>query len=79
MYHPDSIFYLWTTERLMQWIDVVGPERTVLGSDLGQTNNPLPIEGIRALAQDLLDRGVREADLELMIKRNPAWLLGLDD
>jgi hypothetical protein len=79
MYHPDSIFYLWTTERLARWIDIVGPERTVLGSDLGQTNNPLPVEGMRALAQDLLDRGVREADLELMIKRNPAWLLGLEE
>ena len=62
----------------MQWIEIVGPERYGPGSDLGQTNN-LPVEGRRALAQDLLDRGVREADWPQMMKRQPGLAPGLED
>ena len=79
MYHPDSIFYEWDVDPLIRWIEAVGPDKTVLASDLGQKDNPLPVDGFRYIVGQLLDRGVREADVELMIKKNPAWLLGLDD
>jgi len=79
MYHPESIFYEFKMEQLIRWIELSGPERTLLCSDLGQKNNPLPVEAMRWAAGQLLDRGVREADLELMMKKNAAWLLGLED
>ncbi|HZD08997.1 MAG TPA: DUF6282 family protein, partial [Candidatus Limnocylindrales bacterium] len=47
MYHPESTFHFWDFDRLKRWIELVGPEHTLLGSDLGQKNNPLPIEGLR--------------------------------
>ncbi|GAA2176033.1 hypothetical protein GCM10009846_28250 [Agrococcus versicolor] len=75
MYDRDHIF---PAEQLVDWIRTVGPERTVLGSDLGQVGNPLPVEGYRRLLARLLELGVAEDDLATMIQRNPAHLIGLD-
>ena len=58
--------------------NLIGPEHTSLGSDLGQVNNPLPIEAYKQIVGNLLDSGVREKDIQLMIRDNPARLLGLD-
>ena len=63
---------------LLDWISFVGPERTSLGSDLGQVNNPLPIEAYKQIVGKLLDSGVKETDIQLMIRDNPARLIGLD-
>ena len=78
-HHPDHDFYTWSVERLVRWIDAIGPEYTVLATDLGQKGrvNPQPVAGLRYMVGQLLDRGIKERDLELMIKNNPAWLLGL--
>ena len=79
MYDEESTFYQdWTTVRLLDWISLVGPERSQLGSDLGQVDNPLPIEALRKISGRLLDAGVAEADLRRMIGGNQARLLGLD-
>jgi len=79
MYHPESTFHLWDFDRLLRWIHLVGPERTLLGSDLGQKNNPLPVEGLRFTVEKLLDKGVKEPEIEMMVKNNAATLLGLED
>ena len=63
---------------LLDWINRIGPGRTSLGSDLGQVNNPLPIEAYKQVVGNLLDSGVKEKDIQLMIRDNPARLLGLD-
>jgi hypothetical protein len=78
MYHPESTFHLWDFDRLLRWIEVVGPERTLLGSDLGQKNNPLPVEGLRFTVEKLLDKGVKEREIEMMVKKNASELLGLE-
>jgi hypothetical protein len=78
MYHPESTFHLWNFDRLKRWIQLVGPERTLLGSDLGQKNNPLPVEGLRYTVEKLLDIGVKEQEIELMIRKNAEGLLGLE-
>lgn len=75
MYAYDKIFPL---EVLLDWISAVGPERTTLGSDLGQVGNPLPVEGYRRLVERLLDAGISERDVQLMVRDNPARLIGLD-
>jgi predicted metal-dependent phosphotriesterase family hydrolase len=41
-------------------------------------NNPLPIEAYKQVVANLLDSGVREKDISLMIRDNPARLIGLD-
>jgi hypothetical protein len=53
-------------------------EHTQLGSDLGQRNNPLPVESYRKICGRLLDHGVSEADVHTMVADVPARLLGLD-
>jgi len=75
MYAFDKIYPL---EVLVEWIRAIGPEHTTLGSDLGQVGNPLPVEGYRRLVERLLDAGIGEADIRLMIRDNPARLIGLD-
>lgn len=75
MYAYDKIFPL---EVLVDWISTIGPEHTTLGSDLGQVNNPLPIEGYRRLIERLLDAGIGEDAIRLMVRDNPAKLIGLD-
>jgi len=79
MYDEESTFYQWELDVLLDWLKVVGPDRTQLGSDLGQQNNPLPVESYRKVVGRLLGAGVGEEDLRRMVVDNPARLLGIDD
>jgi hypothetical protein len=63
---------------LLDWINLIGPERTSIGSDLGQVGNPLPIDAYKDVVGKLLDSGISEKDIRLMIRDNPARLIGLD-
>lgn len=78
MYDDESEFYHWDLHKLKGWIDAVGADRTSIGSDLGQTNNPLPIESFKKMLSGLHDLGVSETDLRKMVRDNPARLLGLN-
>ena len=77
MYDEESSFYHWDLDTLVAWVEAVGPERSTLGSDLGQMNNPLPTESFRKIVGKLLDRGLREDDVRRMVRDNPAELLGV--
>ncbi|MCK5553080.1 MAG: hypothetical protein KAJ09_08045, partial [Deltaproteobacteria bacterium] len=55
----------------------VGPESTILATDLGQVDNPSPIDGLRMFLDRLLQSGIPEKDLEVMVKKNPKHLLGI--
>ncbi len=63
-------------DRLVGWIRRVGAERTVISSDLGQRTSPLPGDSFRRVVGQLLERGVSEAELRLMLRTNPARLVG---
>jgi len=78
MYDDASEFYHWGLPQLKGWIDLVGADRTSIGSDLGQTNNPLPIDSFKKMLGGLHDCGVSETDLRKMVRDNPARLLGLN-
>ncbi len=79
MYHPDVEAPAWPIERLVDWIDRIGPERTVIDSDLGQRGNPLPVDGYVRIIGQLLDHGVSETAIRRMICQNTAFLLGLEE
>lgn len=79
MYHPDVPAPGFPISRLVDWIDRIGPEHTVIDSDLGQKTNPLPVDGYIYVIQQLLDHGVAEKDIRQMICRNTAFLLGLEE
>lgn len=78
MYDEASEFYHWDLAKLKAWIELVGADRTSMGSDLGQIDNPLPIESFKKLLSGLHDLGVSERDLRKMVRDNPARLLGLN-
>ena len=58
-------------------MQAVGPEHCVITSDFGGTPHPTVAEGLRMFISSLLKKGMAEADIETMVKRNPRTLLGL--
>ncbi len=79
MYHPQVDAPQWPITRLIDWIEKVGPEHTVIDSDLGQKQNPLPVDGYILIIGQLLEHGVSEKDIRQMICHNTAFLLGLEE
>ena len=79
MYHPAVVAPGYPISQLVDWIHKIGPERTVINSDLGQNINPLPVDGYINVIQNLLDHGIAEKDIRQMICRNTAFLLGLEE
>ena len=67
-YGPDKLAHL---------IEVAGVDHTVLCSDLGLTGSPRPVDGYRAIVQQLLDLQFADADIRRMISQNAAGLLNL--
>ncbi len=62
---------------MAQAIRDVGAEHMVLATDLGQTGNPTHPDGYMLLVQGLKAEGITDGDLDLMMRKNPATLLGL--
>lgn len=77
MYDDESSFYHWDVDTLVAWVEAIGPEHSTLGSDLGQMSNPLPTDSFRKIVAKLLEKGLREDDVKLMVRDNPARLLGV--
>ena len=63
------------TEDLIHMMEVAGVDRTVLGSDLGLTQAPKPVDGYRMIVSDLLDHQVPKSDITKIISTNAAGLL----
>ena len=63
---------------MVEVIRAVGPDRCIVSTDLGQSFNPLPVEGLRMFLITLLKYGITEEEISLMIKTNPGKLLGID-
>ena len=77
MYDDRSTFYQCELDVLIGWLRAIGPERSSLGSDLGQAKNPLPSESFIKIVGALLDAGMSESDLRQIVCTNPARVLGL--
>lgn len=65
------------TVDLIHMMEVAGVDRTILGSDLGLTQAPKPVDGYRMIVSDLLDHQVSQADIKKMVSSNAASLLNL--
>ena len=55
----------------------IDPTRSFISTDLGQAVMPHPIEGMRDCIVKLQSVGVSQKDIDLLVRRNPAWLIGL--
>jgi hypothetical protein len=78
MYDEESSFHNWAIDVLVDWIRWVGPERSSLGSDLGQANNPFPVDSFQKICLRLLEAGLTEPEVRMLVADNPARLLGVD-
>jgi predicted metal-dependent TIM-barrel fold hydrolase len=56
----------------------LGAEHFILASDFGVYTLPTPVEGLREFIACMLDLGISPDEIELLVKRNPAKLLGMD-
>lgn len=65
----------WDVRDLCRLVEVAGTDRTILGSDLGLVNMPRPVEGYRAIVNDLIEAGMPRADIEKIVSTNAASLL----
>jgi hypothetical protein len=78
MYDESSRFHAFGLETLQEWIELAGAERTILASDLGQANNPLPPESLERIAERLIADGLVVEEVRSLLATNPARVLGLD-
>lgn len=76
-YHERSTFRMFDIGVLVDWVEMVGLDRSILASDLGQANNPLPTEGLRDVALELLEHGMTDDQVHALLAVNPARVLGL--
>ena len=53
------------------------PSRSFISTDLGQAVMPHPIEGMRDCILKLQTEGISQSDIDLLVRHNPAWLIGL--
>jgi hypothetical protein len=76
--YVDSRFNVYSPTELKEHIDAAGVARSSIGSDLGQVDNPTPVEGMRQAVKLCLALGYSEADVRTMVCTNPAKIVGLD-
>ncbi len=56
----------------------INPERSFITTDLGQVGMPHPIQGMRTCIRELLNAGIPQKSIDLMVRSNPAHLIGLN-
>ena len=68
---------LFDPQKIVDLVNDVGAEHSIMTTDLGQSYNPPAPEGMRLFIGTLLRKGLNADQIELMVKTNPAKLLGL--
>ena len=63
-------------EEFLNYVKTV-PERSFITTDLGQQGNPNPIDGMRQCVRELIEAGIPQKTIDLMVRDNPAHLIGL--
>ena len=53
------------------------PERSFITTDLGQVDMPHPLDGMRMCINALSRGGVSRNNIDMMVRTNPAMLMGL--
>ncbi len=79
-YYKEKYGHSLSNKEVAALIREVGPESIVLSTDLGADPgvNPLPALGMGLFIEALRNEGLSEKEVEIMSKKNPAALLGLD-
>jgi predicted metal-dependent TIM-barrel fold hydrolase len=69
--------YRLTPKELADIIKTIGTEHCIVSSDFGQDFHPMPPEGMRMGIATLLQAGLEEVEVGMLVKDNPSRLLGL--
>lgn len=64
-------------DKMVAAIKLIGAEHFVLSTDLGRKPDPLPAEGYELFVKKLMNEGISQPEIDLMMKQNPARLLGI--
>ncbi len=67
-----------TVDTYVSAIQELGAEHFLMSSDLGQATSPSHVDGLRAYVTAMRGAGVTDDQIDLMLRRNPARLLGLE-
>lgn len=76
--YVDCRFNVFSPEELKEHILAAGVAHASIGSDLGQVDNPTPVEGLRQAIKLCLALGFSEDEVRAMVRDNPARLIGLN-
>jgi hypothetical protein len=78
---PLAFLTHWTqinAKNVAQAVKEIGAKSIVVSSDLGQSANMTHPDGIEAAIAAMKKEGISDADIDLMMRKNPARLLGLN-
>lgn len=79
MFIEGSIYQFYDHDRLKALIEAGTIGKTILGSDLGQNRNPLPVEGFRSVIGMCLEIGYNADEIRRLIGGNACELMGLEE
>lgn len=71
----------WTqvnAKHIAEAVKQLGAKSIVVSSDLGQSSNMTHPDGMEAAVAAMKKEGISDADIDMMIRKNPARLLGLE-
>jgi microsomal dipeptidase-like Zn-dependent dipeptidase len=77
---PLAFLTHWTqinARHVAQAVKEIGSKSLVISSDLGQSGNMVHPDGLEAAVAAMKKEGVTDADIDTMMRKNPAKLLGL--
>ncbi len=66
-----------TQKKIADAICTIGAKYIVMSTDSGQWLNPIPAQSMGIYIKDMLDLGISEEDIRMMVCTNPARMLGL--
>jgi predicted metal-dependent TIM-barrel fold hydrolase len=79
---PLAFLTYWTqanAKHVANAVRELGAKSLLISSDLGQTGNMTHPDGLETAIAEMKREGVAEADIDIMMRRNPARLLGLSN
>jgi hypothetical protein len=77
---PLAFLTHWTqinARNVAQAVKALGAQGLVISSDLGQTGNMTHPDGLEVAIGEMKREGISDADIDIMMRKNPARLLGL--
>jgi Family of unknown function (DUF6282) len=79
---PLAFLTHWTqvnAKNVAQAVKTLGAQGLVISSDLGQSANMTHPDGLEVAIAEMKREGITDADIDIMMRKNPARLLGLSN